>query len=46
MKNFTTNMALKDCFQKKRADETNKKEMHELSKEIKRKLKMIEKAFR
>ena len=46
MQKFTTNMALKDCFQKKRANETSKKETHELSKEIKRKLKMIEKAFR
>ena len=45
MQNFTTNMALRDCFQNKRDIESTDEEKV-LSKEIKKKLKLIERAFR
>lgn len=45
MERFTTNMALRNCFSTKKTDESDlEKEIH--SKEIQKKLKLIEKAFR
>ena len=45
MKYFTTNMALRDSFYTKKFDKTKHKEPEVYSKEIRKKLQLIKKAF-
>jgi hypothetical protein len=45
MKRFTTNMALRNCLSANETDESDQEKMIH-SKEIQKKLKLIEKAFR